>query len=83
MKAVLIWGQSGDDAMIGENVQKTQCQTIPQNSTIVLFQLQKKAAPAWLPALRLMAYCPAGRFIWQEVGCAATKASTFWSVFQP
>ena len=48
--------------MIGENVQKTQCQTIPQNSTIVLFQLQKKAAPAWLPALRLMAYCPEGRF---------------------
>jgi hypothetical protein len=63
MKAVLIWGQSGDDAMIREIVQKTQCQTIPQNSTIVLFQLQKKAAPAWLPTLRLMAYCPAGRFI--------------------
>jgi hypothetical protein len=42
MKAVLIWGQSGDDAMIREIVQKTQCQTIPQNSTIVLFQLKKK-----------------------------------------
>lgn len=44
---------------------------------------EKKATPAEVPAPPCPPYCMAGRFIWHEVGWAATKASTFWSVRQP